>query len=150
MCRMLISTVFVTAIALTAIAPAMSIETGNRDTAQKETNNPSAQHRLVDLEHKLVALTERIEQFEHALKQTRLDKDSKEVQFKIFSLVYADAESTTKTVSGLFPKTKGKSLCITFDKRTNAVLARGTDGDLAILEALLLRLDRAKESNDVK
>lgn len=150
MCRVLISTVFVAAIALTVIAPAMSIETGNRDTAQKETSNSTAQHRLVALEQKLVALTERIEQLEHALKQSHLDNDPKEVQFKIFSLVYADAESTTKTVSGLFPKTKGKSLCVTFDKRTNAILARGPDGDLAILEALLLRLDRAKESNDDK
>ena len=60
---------------------------------------------------------------------------------KVFSLVNSDAELLTQTMQPLFVKTS--DTLIVYDKRTNSVIAKGAESELAILEALLLRIDEA-------
>ena len=60
---------------------------------------------------------------------------------KVFSLVNSDAELLTQTMQPLFAKTS--DTLIVYDKRTNSIIARGAESELAILEALLRRLDEA-------
>ena len=67
------------------------------------------------------------------------DKDGR--QLKIFSVQNADAEALTQTVLPLFVNVGKLPTAIVFDKRTNTIVARGSESELQILEALLLRLD---------
>jgi len=62
-------------------------------------------------------------------------------QIKVFSLQHADGVSLVKAVAEILPGVEQKTLRLACDKRTNSILASGPKEDLAVLEALLLRLD---------
>jgi len=62
-------------------------------------------------------------------------------EIKVFSLQHADGVSLVEAVAEILPGVEQKTLRLACDKRTNSVLASGPKEDLAVLEALLLRLD---------
>ena len=84
--------------------------------------------------------------------QSRLEKLIKELdvlplqegEFKVFNLRRADAQSMLKVVSGI---ASSMEVTLAVDPRTNSLLAAGPRGDLAVIEALLMRLDE-EESAD--
>jgi len=63
---------------------------------------------------------------------------------KIFSLVHLDAKAAAGIVSQLFGR---DSLAVAVDARGNTVIARGAEAKLAVVEALLLRLDEEPTGN---
>jgi len=60
------------------------------------------------------------------------------IQLKVFSLAYADAATIAETILELF---HGDDAKISVDPRTNSIVATGSEGTLAVIEALILRLD---------
>ena len=60
---------------------------------------------------------------------------------KVFALRFVDAAEVVGTLDALLP---GKGLRITADVRSNSVLVSGSEEELKIVEALLLRLDDSK------
>ncbi|QDV64973.1 secretin N-terminal domain-containing protein [Crateriforma conspicua] len=89
----------------------------------------------------------------------QLDMPSSEVQLKIFQIVNGDAASMIQTLRSLLPSQVGTNsvpqlssaegesslapLRFSVDLRSNSIIATGSEGDLRIVEALLLRLDQA-------
>lgn len=88
----------------------------------------------------------------------RLDAPSVVAQIKVFQIVNADANNMVRTLQSLLPTqqaglssrptlpvAEGESslapVRFAVDIRTNSIIATGSQGDLAIIEALLLRLD---------
>ena len=71
---------------------------------------------------------------------------SGETQLRIFEVKHADAEQLSSTIRPLFIPRPDSTTVIVFDKRTNTVIARGTESELSILEVVLLRLDEPKVS----
>lgn len=67
------------------------------------------------------------------------DKSSKEIQqIKVFRLMSADAEVTLRVISTLM---EGKECRLAIDARSNSIVAAGTNEDLQVIEALIMRLD---------
>ena len=88
----------------------------------------------------------------------QLDAPSVVAQIKVFQIVNADANNMVRTLQSLLPTqaaglssrptlpvAEGESslapVRFAVDLRTNSIIATGSKGDLAIIEALLLRLD---------
>ena len=87
----------------------------------------------------------------------QLDVPGAVSQIKVFRVVNGDASSLTRTLRSLLPTTTGSQtgpqlstvegetslapLRFSVDTRTNSIIATGSEGDLRIIEALLLRLD---------
>jgi len=71
---------------------------------------------------------------------------SVETQLKIFDVKHADAEQLSSTIRPLFIPRPDSTTVIVFDKRTNTVIARGTESELSILEVVLMRLDEPEVS----
>ena len=81
-----------------------------------------------------------------------------EVQIKVFTIVNGDAANLAMTLQTLFGQVSGSGQAtfaqsggdgessligarFAYDQRTNSIIASGSTGDLAIAEAILLRLD---------
>ncbi|HRE99094.1 MAG TPA: secretin N-terminal domain-containing protein [Pirellulaceae bacterium] len=87
----------------------------------------------------------------------QLDSPGMTVKIKIFPVVNGDASSMVETLRALIPSQTGNDtgprlssepgetslapLRFTVDVRSNSVIATGSDGDLRIVEALIVRLD---------
>ncbi len=63
-------------------------------------------------------------------------------QVKVFHLQYSQAAAMAETVSGLLGD---GDVTISIDTRTNSLVAKGPEGILDVIEALLLRLDEQEE-----
>jgi hypothetical protein len=63
-------------------------------------------------------------------------------QVKVFELYNSDATTLAETVSGLLD---AEEVTISVDPRSNSLIAKGPEGILMMLEALLLRLDEQEE-----
>jgi hypothetical protein len=70
---------------------------------------------------------------------------AKENQLKIFSLMNARANEAARIVTGLM-EIDSPDLRLSVDERTNAIIARGRTETLAVIEALLMRLDQKAET----
>ncbi|MDD4269144.1 MAG: secretin N-terminal domain-containing protein [Thermoguttaceae bacterium] len=86
-----------------------------------------------------------------------LDKPSAVAQIKVFRIRKGDASNMATMLQSLLPSAAGAAtqpqlagaegesslvpVRFTVDTRTNSIIATGSEGDLAIIEALLLRLD---------
>lgn len=70
--------------------------------------------------------------------QSEPEKPEPELQFRLFRLEHAPAESALKVVEHL----AGDNIRLTCDTRTNTVAARGDKAAMAVVEQLLLELDR--------
>lgn len=91
----------------------------------------------------------------------RLDQPAGQVQLKIFKIVNGDASSMIDTLRSLLPTQTGGTaslqppttaeessllpLRFSVDLRSNSIIATGSEGDLRIVEALLLRLDQTTD-----
>lgn len=91
----------------------------------------------------------------------QLDTPAGEVQLKIFQIDNGDAASLIETLRSLLPSQTGSSttpvpsvapgetslapLRFSVDLRSNSIIATGSEGDLRIVEALLLRLDQTTD-----
>lgn len=73
-------------------------------------------------------------------------RTSVETQLKVFNVKNAIAEQLTSTIRPLFNPGPDSTTVIVFDKRTNTVIARGSESELSILEVVLLRLDEPDAS----
>jgi hypothetical protein len=69
--------------------------------------------------------------------------DRPDSEVRIFALKHALASEMAGGITSLFNK---KALRIAVDRRTNSIIASGPRDDLAILEAVLLRLDEQPSS----
>jgi type II secretion system protein D len=88
---------------------------------------------------------------------TQLDTDVAVAQIKVFRVINGDANNLVITLRSLFPAETGVSqgpalagaegetslvpLRFSVDTRSNSIIVTGSEGDLKIIEALLLRLD---------
>jgi type II secretion system protein D len=98
----------------------------------------------------------------------QLDAPGAVSQIKVFRILNGDASSMVRMLRSLLPSETGASqgpqlpaaegettlapLRFSVDTRTNSIIATGSDGDLRIIEALLLRLDErdlAERKNEV-
>ena len=91
----------------------------------------------------------------------QLDRPSGQVQLKIFQIINGDASSMITMLRSLLPTQSGTTanlqpstaagesslapLRFSIDVRSNSIIATGTEGDLRIVEALLLRLDQVTD-----
>lgn len=91
----------------------------------------------------------------------QLDTPAGEVQLKIFQINNGDASSLIDTLRSLLPSEAGGNtapvpsvapgetslapLRFSVDLRSNSIIATGSEGDLRIVEALLLRLDQTTD-----
>ncbi len=91
----------------------------------------------------------------------QLDTPAGEVQLKIFQINHGDASSLIETLRSLLPSEAGGNtttvpsvapdetslapLRFSVDLRSNSIIATGSEGDLRIVEALLLRLDQTTD-----
>jgi type II secretory pathway component GspD/PulD (secretin) len=66
-------------------------------------------------------------------------------QFKVFHLQDSDAEATAVMVSDLL---RNEEVTISIDRRTNSLVASGSERVLEVIEALLLRLDEQEEHEE--
>lgn len=103
----------------------------------------------------VTAPAESMELLEALIKQ--LDSPSAVAQIKVFKIINGDASSLVEMLRSLLPAemtvagpqlagAEGESTLVpvrfSVDVRTNSIIATGSEGDLAIVEALLLRLDQ--------
>ena len=88
----------------------------------------------------------------------QLDSPAAQVQIKVFQIVNGDATSLIETLRSLLPTQPGASvgpqlpsapgetslapLRFSVDVRSNSIIATGSEGDLRIVEALLVKLDQ--------
>jgi len=94
----------------------------------------------------------------------RLDAPSAVAQIKVFRVVNGDATAMVTMLQSLLPSTdgmpgpqlpgaEGESSLVpvrfSVDTRTNSIIATGSQGDLNIIEALLLRLDEEEDQQRV-
>jgi type II secretion system protein D len=102
---------------------------------------------------------ENMELIEELLDQ--LDSPSGQAQLKIFQIVNGDAASMIQMLRSLLPSQTGSRaiplpataagesalvpLRFSVDLRSNSIIATGSEGDLRIVEALLLRLDQVTD-----
>ena len=110
--------------------------------------------------------TESMDLLEELVRQ--LDLPGAVSQIKVFRIVNGDAASLVQTLRALIPAQTGAAigpqlpgaegetslapLRFSVDTRTNSIIAAGSEGDLRIIEALLLRLDErdlAERQNEV-
>jgi len=92
----------------------------------------------------------------------QLDSPGDDAQIKVFNIVNGDAASMVRTLNSLFATTGNAPgprlsrstdepslapLRFSVDARSNSIVATGPEGDLRIVEALLLRLDEVDTSN---
>ncbi len=92
----------------------------------------------------------------------QLDTPAGQVQLKIFQIINGDATSMVETLRSLLPSQSSTStatvqlssaegetslipLRFSVDLRSNSIIATGGDGDLQIVEALLIRLDQSTD-----
>lgn len=91
----------------------------------------------------------------------QLDTPAGQAQLKIFQIVNGDAASMIEMLRSLLPSQSGAAgtlqpstaagetsltpLRFSIDLRSNSIIATGSEGDLRIVEALLLRLDQATD-----
>ncbi len=91
----------------------------------------------------------------------QLDTPAGQVQLKIFQIINGDASSMIQMLRSLLPSQSGTSatlqpsivegesslvpLRFSVDLRSNSIIATGSEGDLRIVEALLLRLDQVTD-----
>jgi len=124
---------------------------GDKEIDIEKTGDAELRRLVAALSRQVAALTARVERLEE---MTRLriiparspriassDRAPAESQIKVFSLLHADGASLVKAVAEVLPAIQQKTLRVACDKGTNSVLASGPREDLAVLEALLLRLD---------
>ncbi|MCH7990621.1 MAG: hypothetical protein IID46_15885, partial [Planctomycetes bacterium] len=71
--------------------------------------------------------------------KTRLKKTRPEVDIKMFHLENADADRTVGLIQNLI----GRDVTIAADARTNSLIATGPKDRLAVIEAMVLQLDKA-------
>ena len=93
----------------------------------------------------------------------QLDSPAATAQIKVFQIVNGDANELVRTLRALLPAqpigtaarphlpvAKGEETLapvrFSVDTRTNSIIATGTTGDLKIIEALLLRLERPRRT----
>ena len=88
----------------------------------------------------------------------QLDSPAAQVQIKVFQIVNGDATSLIETLRSLLPSQSGANvgpqlpsasgetslapLRFSVDVRSNSIIATGSEGDLRIVEALLVKLDQ--------
>ncbi len=91
----------------------------------------------------------------------QLDSPAGQAQLKIFQIINGDASSMIQMLRSLLPSQSGTAatlqpstvegetsltpLRFSVDLRSNSIIATGSEGDLRIVEALLLRLDQATD-----
>ena len=91
----------------------------------------------------------------------QLDTPAGQVQLKIFQIINGDAASLIETLRSLLPSQTGNAppaspsvapgetslapLRFSVDLRSNSIIATGSEGDLRIVEALLIRLDQTTD-----
>ncbi len=91
----------------------------------------------------------------------QLDTPAGQVQLKIFQITNGDAASMVETLRSLLPSKGGNTpvnspsvapgetslapLRFSVDLRSNSIIATGSEGDLLIVEALVLRLDQTTD-----
>jgi len=130
--------------ALTAPAVLGGDERGQLAIAQKPADLKALEDRVRSVEKEVVILKKHMQDLARAFGAPAVERPRTQTEIKVFQLVYADAASAAKIVSDLLPAIQQKTVRIAFDKRTNTVWANGPKQDLAIVEALLLRLDSGK------
>lgn len=132
---------------------------GDKEIDIEKTGDAELRRLVAALSRQVATLAARVERVEE-LTRLRIipvrsprsappDRAPAESQIKVFSLCHADGVSLVKAVAEILPGIEQKTLRVACDKRTNSVLASGPKEDLAVLEALLLRLD-AEASKDRK
>ncbi|MCH8149923.1 MAG: hypothetical protein IH987_18410 [Planctomycetes bacterium] len=147
--RQFVAAMIVTVCTLNASLEAYAQESSQR-IQPKKLGESNLEDRVTSLERQVVILSKTIEQLQDVLKKADADGRSTEVQFKVFKLVNADAESVVRIVSIVVPEVERETLRVAADRRTNIVFASGFEQDLAVLEALILRLDQGNASKDGK
>ena len=126
--------------------------------AQQESKRPpnlrtASQHiddRVKALENQIVHLRKTVEDLKAALDKKGTPDTTSEFQIKVFSLLHVDAASLVQTVSRVFPGVERKTIRLAAHAHTNAVVASGKPEDLELLEILIQRLDRSKDSKNGK
>jgi hypothetical protein len=90
----------------------------------------------------LAAKAERLEA-ELALHRARRITEQPDLdwQVKVFSVHRRDVDELIKALSALFPHGPTSQVYFASDSRTKSIIARGTASDLAVVEAILLRLN---------
>jgi general secretion pathway protein D len=89
----------------------------------------------------------------------QLDSPADQAQIKVFQIVNGDAASLVETLRSLLPSQPGTSagpqlsnapgesslapLRFSVDVRSNSIIATGSEGDLRVVEALLIKLDQS-------
>lgn len=73
---------------------------------------------------------------------TETNEASPEFEFKVYALEHAEADEIVSVLGDLFWEQVNGKLMISFDARTNSVIARGTESNLHVIEALIERLDQ--------
>lgn len=73
-----------------------------------------------------------------------------ERSLRVFVLKNAGAAALTKTILPLFQGSEDSRIVIVSDVRTNSVIARGSDAEMKVLEALLIQLDEPVDTDKPK
>lgn len=131
---------------------------------------PTASTEVAELRAEVAELTRRVQRLEQRLRAPGGDarrrvaaapEEGPTTNIKIFTLTHADAAAIAETVRPLFATGDARAVfggrggrivtaavTIAVDQRTNTLIARGPEEELATLEAILMRLDRETEPRE--
>lgn len=120
------------------------IDAGKARDAELRNDVTALSQRVVNLAARVQALEELIQRRTGPGRSARgapAEQAAAPREIKVFILEQADGPSLVKAVAEILPAVEQKIVRLACDKRTNSILASGPKEDLAVLEALLLRLD---------
>ncbi len=70
------------------------------------------------------------------------------LEVKIFTLLNGKAQELAGAIRELFPSDPANPLYVASDPITNSIIVRGTEGDLEVVEAILLKIESEKVSDE--
>jgi type II secretory pathway component GspD/PulD (secretin) len=121
--------------------------TGQQLPAVNKSTTRQSTEGAITLQSQLSALTARVKRLEEMLDQHEPSVPEHETKLILITLQHASAKSVVKSLKPHFTSQSKVPTVITYDSRTNTVIARSSDSELIALEAVLMRLDQPTESH---
>jgi hypothetical protein len=99
------------------------------------------ERRVADLEKKVLRLTDEVEDLRGKLKLKGMGLGEPAPDVKVFALKTVDAEEVAQALRHLLKEGQPKGVRVTVEPRSNSVQVQADPKEMALIEAMILRLD---------
>ncbi len=119
----------------------LTIQRADESASEKGDKTPELQRRIGELEKQIQSLTSEVKALQKKL-NTSAARPPAKTEVKVFHLRQTSVDEVAQMLWDMYRSRAGKEIRIGKDSRTNALIVVGSPNDLAVVEAILIQLEK--------